>query len=126
MKARALKDFKGRYGMIRTGMIFECEPSYFKALAQNRMVEAVKDQTTPAMQPTPPLNRNIPEAPRTAGKETPDGQGKPPGDTAPPPAAGPGITSRSLRQDLRSRRKTSERSAAGEPKTPEKDPPAAS
>jgi hypothetical protein len=128
MKARAVRSFAGRYGRIRAGMIFECEPGYFQALKRNGLVEkADENQPAQAPDPSPPANRSKPAAPMKAGNAEPDGQGKPPGATDPRKGAGRTITSRSLRQDLRSRGTTSKSSDAGAPakeSTPGDPPPA--
>lgn len=113
MQARALKTFRGRYGIIRAGTVFQCEPGYFAALEKNKLAIASDAKDAPARAPGPGENRNIPEAPRTAGKESPGEQGGKPGDTEPPPDDGRARTSSSLRADLASRAKTLSKSAAG-------------
>lgn len=117
MLVRALKTFRGRYGLIRTGNEFECEPGYFRQLERNRMAERIEARTIASQERTPPGpadNKSVPAAPVVAGKTAPGGQGKPPGtDTAPPQAGGKAVTSRSLRADLASRAKTSKASGAG-------------
>lgn len=120
MRVKALKTFRGRYGLIRTGTQFDCDPGYYRQLSRNGMVELV-ESTKPA-DPGPSENRDLEQAPNRAGKSTAGGQGKPPADTVPPPAGGRAITSRSLRQDLASRRKTSTSSSGGASK-PAKETP---
>ncbi len=106
MLTRALKTFSGRYGMIRQGTVFNCEPGYFAQLVRRQMVEAVKEP------PGPGDNRNIPEAPNRATKPAPNKQGSDPAGksdpaagTVHPPAAGKATTSASLRADLASRKR---------------------
>lgn len=124
MKARALKTFKGRYGLIRQGTVFECEPGYFKALAKNAMVEEAKPHEA-AQVIEPEKNRAIPRAPKPEKKDQPPADSrKPPGGTAPRTAAGRATTSHSLRADLASRKKTLIGSGAGEAaKTNPTEPP---
>jgi hypothetical protein len=126
--AKALKSFRGRYGLVRAGSTFNCEPGYFSQLKKKGWVELAKDQRDPAPDskdknpPAPADNRDKGGAPGRAGKgaagskpatatRTPRGGRK---NTAAPPAAGKGSTSRSLRQDLPSQGTMLPPSDAGE------------
>lgn len=113
MRVRAIRTFTGRYGHIRTGNVFECEPGYFAHLKRNGMAVEEKDRALEAPTPGPNDNKAVPAAPSTAGKDAPGGQGRPPGDTARPRGAGKTVTSRSLRADLALRQKTLSTSGAG-------------
>lgn len=119
--ARAKRTFQGRYGMVRAGNVFNCEPGYFADLKRNGLVEEVAAAAAGAADPGPSENASIPDAPARAGKEL--GAGAAPTSSVPLPAAGSAVTSRSLRRDLASRAKTSKRSESGE--TPEKKDPGA-
>ncbi len=110
---KALKSFRGRYGLIRAGSTFECEPGYVTALLKNKMVEVLEGEAAPAGEPGPKKNRNIPTAPNKSGKERPSGQGGKSDGSGQSPAGGKGSTSSSLQADLASRKTTSTRSAGG-------------
>jgi hypothetical protein len=119
MKVRAVKTFSGRYGLLRAGTEFECEPGYFQALKRNGLVQLATDRiAAPPADPNAPPgpgpgdNRSIPGAPKP-GKDTPGEQRKPPGGTGHRKAAGSVTTSSSLRADLHSRGKTSGKSGGG-------------
>lgn len=124
MKVRALKSFNGRYGKIRAGNVFECEPSYFRALARNGLAKieperAIDGQPQPEQPgekkpPGPSEDRDLKKPPNTAGKDAPGDQRKPPGATGRRTGGGPGVTSRSLRADLHSRGKTAKKSGDGD------------
>lgn len=134
MLALALKSFRGRYGLIRAGTTFNCAPGYFEALLKNGWVKAADAPAAPPPAPTPSKNRQIPEAPKRAGKSgaataTRGGKSKSENTgsenpSAPPPVAGGPLTSRSLRRDLRSRVKIALGSASGasSPSKPENPP----
>lgn len=115
MLVKALKSFAGRYGHIRAGITFECEPHYFEALRRHRLVDAAPADATPDPgAPGPQKNRNVPKAPLTPGKDGPGNQGGEPGkQSAPSQDDGTAPPSVSLRADLRSRQKTSRKSAVG-------------
>jgi hypothetical protein len=113
MQVRALKTFTGRYGTIRAGTVFNCEPGYFQSLAKNNLVTAEITKDAAARTPGPSKDRNIPEAPHRGGKENPGEQGQAPGVTVRPLDVGAGQQSSSLRADLALQEKTSNRSAAG-------------
>lgn len=119
MKVVALKSFRGRYGQIRQGTQFECDPSYFEALRKLRPPAVELAPEHPAQKqtehPGPADNRNIPAAPNP-GKDQPGDAGTP-GATDPRKVGGKVLTSRSLRADLQSRAKTFSSSAAGATKT---------
>lgn len=127
MKTRALKTFRGRYGLIRAGNVFECEPGYYKQLAKMGMVQKEPERTLdePGQPPDPnkPDNpgpskdRDAKGPPFPPGKSPPGVARKPPGDTARRTGGGQALTSRSLRADLRSRGKTSKKSDGGELET---------
>jgi hypothetical protein len=126
MLAKALKSFRGRYGLIRAGSTFNCEPGYYGQLAKKGWVEAAKGGPEPESAqkpgPGPADNRDKGGAPNKAGKGE-AGTGKPPAQPKGPPVdakgtgrrrgGGAGVTSRSLRQDLPSRDKTQNSSDAG-------------
>lgn len=120
--ARALTTFNGRYGTIRKGVIFNCDPNYFRALLRNKMVEETTDQPEPDKKPEPgpSKDRNVPAAPGKA--QAGDGV-RTPAATDPRPAGGMDVTSRSLRLDLPSRRQTSRRLAVGDAATKQESPP---
>lgn len=108
-EARALRTFKGRYGTIRAGSLFQAEPGYLAQLVKNKLAEATGDE------PGPSKDRNIPEAPQKKGKP-----GKEPGekeaiapDTEQTAGSGQGVTSASLQAGRASTKKTSKRSGAG-------------
>jgi hypothetical protein len=127
MKATALKTFSGKFGLIRTGTVFECDPSYFKSLAKNGLVAETPERggDAPAQkpeQPGPSKNRKLPDPPRQ-GKGQPGAGRTAPGVTVRPPAGGKGQASASLRADLASRATTSQPSVDGE-KKPETSPDA--
>jgi hypothetical protein len=115
MLAKALKTFNGKYGLIRAGQTFNCDPAYFAALLKNKLVVAAEGEDTPA----PSSNRSIPAAPGKAdtGKGNPGGQANKPGATVPPPGAGKALTSSSLRRDLASRGKPASKSVSGAKKS---------
>ena len=122
MQVRALKSFAGKYGHIRVGQIFNCEPNYADQLKTNGLVLMIDEKQAA---PGPSSNRAIPAAPSQAREEpAPLGKDGAAGDSAHTPAAGAAITSRSLRADLASRKKTSKRSASGETPSSSQDPPA--
>lgn len=127
----ALKTFRGRYGMIRTGTTFHPDPGYARKLEQKGWIrdatDAEKKGASPAPAkpepgPGPKKDRAKPGAPNQAGKAqggTPDAL--PPNSVATGTskstgrrrAGGAGVTSRSLRADLPSAAKTSSESASG-------------
>lgn len=143
---RALRTFKGRYGLIRAGTVFNCEPGYFAALEKQGFVKVETERTPPG----PGENRAIPAAPETAaagaggekrgvvdpGKAPAADQG---GDTSQNPVilprargrkatdprrgGGKPLTSRSLRQDLPSAPRTSSESESGDAKPRDPDQP---
>ena len=125
--AKALKSFKGRYGFVQAGEIFNCEQGYFDALKKNKLVELA----TTGNEPGPSNDRNIPQAPGRAGKERPGGQGNPPADMDPKPAGGTVLTSASLQAGPASHRKTLVGSVGGvrkgtsTPRKPKAAPPVA-
>jgi len=116
-EARALKSFQSRYGMIRAGTVFQCEPDYLRALLKNRLVAVEKAD------PAPGSNRSIPEAPNKGGKD-----GAAPGSSSPgtgqPPASGKGATLLSAPLGRASRKKTSSASDGGESPKATKSTPA--
>lgn len=137
MQAKALKTFRGKYGMIRAGSKFNCAPGYFAELKKLKMVtewtggkdakddppatdETARDPLD-IRDPGPSENASIPEAPATAGKDqaAPSGQttssesAPTQSDTGRRRGAGRPLTSQSLRRDLQSRKKTSSESAPG-------------
>lgn len=133
---KALKSFRGRYGLIRAGTTFQCEPGYFAALEKKGWVQKVEDRDPPG----PSDNRSVPAAPNQAGAgdqgkaSAAQGGEKSPStgamaDTEPEKitgrrrGGGKALTSRSLRQDLRSPGKTATSSAAGETNPETKDNP---
>lgn len=124
--AKALKSFRGRYGLIRAGTQFNCEPGYFAALEKKGWVQEVKGEKPkdPApekrREPAPDKNRKKPDAPNRAGKV-----GAAPGGvthasivkakgSVRAPGAGKALTSRSLRADLPSKKTTSDESENGD------------
>ena len=128
MQAKALKTFRGKYGMIRAGSKFNCAPGYFEELKKLKMVTewtGGKDANDPPpilpRDPGPSENASIPEAPATAGKELAASSGQTassestykPNDSGRRRADGKALTSRSLRADLASRKKTSSESGTG-------------
>lgn len=128
--AKAKKSFRGRYGLIRAGSQFQCEPGYFNQLEKKGWVEEV-DVKEPApskqREPGPDKNRKKPDAPKRAGGKAgaASGGGKPSAKTqrlgkgsAPAPDSGGPVTSRSLRQDLPSSEPTSSSSGAGDSNSP--------
>lgn len=127
--AKALKSFKGRYGHIRAGSTFNCEPGYFGQLIKKGWVELAKDQREPQPDskdkppPGPGDNRDKGGAPGKAGKgeagtgSKPAQKGQRAGGrkgTAAQRGGGQAVTSRSLRQDLRSQEQTPPSSENGE------------
>lgn len=131
---KALKTFRGRYGMIRAGTSFNSDPRYAAALKKKGWLEVVEggdEQPAPdeKKQPGPDKNRQVPQAPSRAGKDLAAGKGATLPPTGPltsravldtrrgsarPPAAGKGSKSRSLRADLQQPAKTSKTSGDGE------------
>jgi len=111
---KALKSFRGRYGMIRAGSIFNCEPGYAESLRKNKLIEVIDGAADEKRQePGPEANRKKPDPPGRAGKDQPGEQGERRDATVPPLAGGLALTSASLRADLASRKTTSTKSAAG-------------
>lgn len=112
MKVLALSSFRGRYGMIRSGMRFNCEPGYATALEAKKLIRVLPDE------PGPSLNAAVPQAPFVAGK-APAGSTGMPDESSPvsadPPAAGKVLTSSSSRVVRASRKKTRKPSALGAP-----------
>jgi hypothetical protein len=109
MQVRALKSFSGKYGSIRTGQKFNCDPHYADQLFANSLIEAVQE-------PGPDNNRAIPQAPQRSKTPPPEkdtGKGGATADSGRTPAGGKPITSRSLRADLALRKKTSPSSGDG-------------
>lgn len=107
----ALKTFKGRLGHVNRGDKFNCDEGYFRALKKNGLAALPKptgEEKTPANEPGPVNDRNIPRAPARAGKEgAGEDQGSPPAETSDPTRTdGQVLTSSSLRADLASRKKT--------------------
>lgn len=134
MQAKALKTFRGKYGMIRAGSKFNCAPRYFDELKKLKMVTEwtggkdakedppAADDPQTIRDPGPSENASIPEAPATAGKDQAASSGQSDSSESPDPAkdsgrrrgAGKPLTSRSLRADLQSRKKTSRESNDGD------------
>jgi hypothetical protein len=133
---KALKTFRGKYGMIRAGTTFNSDPRYAAALEKKGWLKTVgggEPEPLKPPEPKPGSNRNVPQAPGRAGKDSAAGKAGaalPP--TAPlsnravldtrkgsarPPAAGKGAPSRSLRADLPPPAKTSKPSGAGDSKS---------
>lgn len=109
-EARALRTFKGRYGVIRAGTVFHADPGYLAQLQRNKLAEPCDTQQR---QPGPSKDRSIPSAPeKKRGNEEP-GKGKKDPGTAQTEGNGRGITSASLPVGRASTKKTSTTSAAG-------------
>lgn len=121
---RALASFSGKYGPIRNGQTFNCDPHYASQLKRNKLITIISET-----QPGPSKDRAIPEAPQRGGKDD-QGNGSPsaPKSTAPqPPDAGPVLTSASVQAGQASTARTLELSASGgrqgksTPRTPKKN-----
>lgn len=128
---KALKTFRGKYGLIRTGTTFNSDPRYADQLKKKGWLEVVGEGEQPAEKPEDPKpskNRNIPKAPARGGKDSAAGKGASLPPAAPlsskavldtrrgsgrPPAAGKGSTSSSLRADLPPPAKTAKPSESG-------------
>lgn len=130
MLTKALKSFRGRYGLIHAGTVFECETGYFQQLQRNGLAEAAAAGEKPkAGAPGPEKNRSVPAAPSVV-KSPPPKPATPPAPESNsgkdatgegtektsdlPPADGQASTSSSLRQALASRGRTSRKSEDGE------------
>ncbi len=116
MQVRALKSFTGRYGHIRVGQVFNCVPNYAAELIANGLVRDMGE-------PGPSADRALPGAPHRADvpprKEAPAGKDGATDTSERAPVGGSTRTSRSLRADLASRRKTQPKSAPGATKSPD-------
>lgn len=103
-EARALKTFKGRYGLIRRGTVFQCDPGYLQSLKKNGLAAEESPQ------PGPKKDRSVPKAPRPGEKKDPPGKKS---GSARALGSGKTLTSASLPAGRASPKKTSEKSAAG-------------
>lgn len=134
MRVKALKTFQNqKYGLIRTGTIFHCEPHIAQALLANKLIEPAAEAQVPPAQnpdptdPSPEHNRNVPNAPQRSGNENPGStegneqagnQGEAPAGTGRRRGGGKPMTSRSLRADLAQRAQTQSSAESGETQTP--------
>jgi hypothetical protein len=102
-QCRALKTFKGRYGLLRSGQIFSSEKGYADALRQKNMVVILPDD------PQPSRIQAFERAPLTQHAGPPAQNPPPPvaPDTADPKADGKEKPSASSHPAPASRRKTS-------------------
>lgn len=132
---KALRSFKGRYGHIRAGSTFNCDPNYMRQLQGKGWIEAAKPEPGSKDKPAPGPgdNRDKGGAPGRAGKGAP-GAGKPPASgkgkssskgSAGRQGAGRAVTSRSLRQDPHSPAPTPPSSEDGEKSHENQDNPPA-
>jgi hypothetical protein len=104
-QCRALKTFKGRYGLLRSGQIFSAEKGYADALKQKSMIVILPDD------PQPQRVQAFQRAPLTQHAGAPSASPPPPvaQDMAGPKDDGKARPSASSRRAPASRRKTSSR-----------------
>lgn len=115
-EVRALRSFKGRYGSIRAGQTFNCEPGYLVQLLRNKLVIATGNPGEPG----PSKDRSIPEAPHRGGKDKGGKDTDPSNPSGQGAGSGNALTSASLPAGQASRRKTVMQSGAGKKAKPAK------
>lgn len=86
MKARAIKTFQSKYGLIRAGTTFQPDPGYARALERNKLVEILEGGGPGEDR----QDKSIPRAPheKDTGKDQTGGDtARQPGDGAAPKSA---------------------------------------